>query len=757
MSEKSTNAKLQDFLIGKRKEANLSQQQVANKSDAFGKKQILDQKAVSRLEKNPAYADAFKIAGYLNAIGAKPNEYFDFLKKINNTKEIEMEPNANIEYVQTLVDNKLKNLTEVSSELKQRECHYFKNEIETLIKKAQEALTHIVRKPTIGLFGSFDSGKSTLINTILGMDIIPASYTPATNVINLILHTSDRPTNITDQAIIFKKGFSPYMLHDENSVKEYMIASGNYDILQKHGTHNYEEEIESDAYLAIVFSDSDVLKNIWLMDTPGDMNTEDQSKGNTDTDKAISAAGLVDGIVYLSRFAGFFGNSDLGLASNILRAHPPIDTNNPTSHFMFVMSHCDNSHSKEEIERVKSVTFKRLQNQFNEFIFSPWESSTKRNISPQKIQLVDRTFPFWVENEEFSKQVINEILKIGNFLAETQKEKATKQANNILKALKGKITGFIAILENRKKGKDKRFKELNDQIKLFRSESEKLLKEFKNAIEDCNTFKQKDKDKILKFYSELSDFNYIKNIIEEHYDNKKDAQNQIGDLIGQILTVEIEKTLKKSGESISERVKDLLSKWNNIAPAVVEENTTGEFHCGISSCSTFDARAAFLGGLAGLGSLGAMTFFASSIITSNLGAYILVGQFAGILTSLGLVGSVTSVTSFVSAIGGPITIGIFLAALIGLSIFGISSSWQTSLAKKVAKELNKGKPKPKILNYIEKFWDNTHKAISMGLNNLQHETERHIKTMNQDIKSEYTPDELNKAISDMNQILNGIK
>lgn len=54
--------------------------------------------------------------------------------------------------------------------------------------------------------------------------------------------------------------------------------------------------------------------------------------------------------------------------------------------------------------------------------------------------------------------------------------------------------------------------------------------------------------------------------------------------------------------------------------------------------------------MTGLASLGAMAVLVSTI-GSNLGVYILVGHVAGWLTTLGITSSVTTLTSFVAAIG----------------------------------------------------------------------------------------------------------
>ncbi|ENM6584238.1 helix-turn-helix transcriptional regulator, partial [Vibrio alginolyticus] len=87
MSNENINKQLIEFLIGSRTEAGLSQEDVAARSDIYGMGRTLDQRAVSRIEKQPLKADAIKMAGYLNAIGMEPNRFYEFLNQITYKKE----------------------------------------------------------------------------------------------------------------------------------------------------------------------------------------------------------------------------------------------------------------------------------------------------------------------------------------------------------------------------------------------------------------------------------------------------------------------------------------------------------------------------------------------------------------------------------------------------------------------------------------------------------------------------------------------
>ena len=54
------------------------------------------------------------------------------------------------------------------------------------------------RKPTICAFGPSDAGKSTLLNYLMGEEVVPAGYSPMTTVPTYIMHESERPDYLDD-------------------------------------------------------------------------------------------------------------------------------------------------------------------------------------------------------------------------------------------------------------------------------------------------------------------------------------------------------------------------------------------------------------------------------------------------------------------------------------------------------------------------------------------------------------------------------
>jgi hypothetical protein len=162
------------------------------------------------------------------------------------------------------------------------------------------------------------------------------------------------------------------------------------------------------------------------------------------------------------------------------------------------------------------------------------------------------------------------------------------------------------------------------------------------------------------------------------------------------------------------------------------------------SFDDFDAQSAFVGGLAGLASFGAMAGYVATI-TSNLGAYILVGKAAGVLTALGITSSVTTLPALVAATGGPIVWGIAIAAAIGYAAYRLFGNWRKALAKSVAQGLDEKSVLSTLKKGVEQYWTDTKFSLGKCIEALSQETEAHIQSMFAAANAEYDTVVLSQA------------
>ena len=142
----------------------------------------------------------------------------------------------------------------------------------------------------------------------------------------------------------------------------------------------------------------------------------------------------------------------------------------------------------------------------------------------------------------------------------------------------------------------------------------------------------------------------------------------------------------------------------------------------------FDSKGAFIGGLTGLGGVGALAVWAAAL--GNLGAYILVAKAVSLLAVLGISisGGVATAVSFVAAIGGPITLAVGLvaaAAFVGWALFG--ESWQSRLAKKIVSHFEEQRIVDEFCEAIDEYWTDTAKAFDKGADAVEDKFQAYIQ------------------------------
>lgn len=754
MKQDELNAKLRTFLINNREKAGLSQSDVAARSEVFGIGKTLDQRAVSRIENQPISVDAIKIAGYLSAVGIQPKKYYELLTEYTYRENGEIMSNLVGDLIKGKINKTADKLSVAKEQILAFEHEYIdSNDLISKFEKLEDLVQGLNRKPVIGFFGHFDAGKSTLINTVINQSVLPTRYQPATCVVNLLMHMTDKPSTLAGNVAVFRKGFRPHMINNTELVDRFLIEEGGIEVLEKLGVHNYDEDVSSDAYIAIVFADAEILKSTWLLDTPGDLNGSDES----DLEKALGGIEFADGVVFLSNHTGFFKDSDLGFAANIIRQCPPVKVNRCLEHLLFVQSHCHSEIRKQDVENVGIITFKRIKKQIDNLVFKSWQEDEYILDIPQPSEVASRVRPFWRENTEYCNGVLQAISKMGDFLNQNHEDIVDKYIADVLNNASLIITSVIVSLNNKKSESFHRVREVEEKDARFRQQSAQLVSDFKEIIDSCGDRSKYDLEVMREYFKYNTSPDGIEEIIDDTYSDKKEAQSEIGNYISQLISTKLESTLKASGKVISAEIERLLIRWQEAAPSIsstsIDSSVTG-MHLDISE---FNSRAAFVGGLAGMGSLGAMALYVSTI-ASNLGAYILVGKAAGVLVSLGLVGSVTTVTSFVAAIGGPITIGIVLAAAIGYLIYRLAGgSWQKSLAKKAAEAIRKENVFDNIERVVINYWTSTQKAIAAGLAELIVQTDAYVLKLKSEAATDYNEEELNACINHLDQVVVNLK
>ena len=762
MNEKHLDELMGLFLVDLRQKAGLSQQDVAVRSDVINGSPVLDQRSVSRMEKSPLSASSLSIAAYMNAVGRTPVDFYEKLKletQVMKDETHSASPEAlNINAITTKITKSLNKVeTAVSIFSKHNESLLNDLKIGEHLDAAIDTLKGLERKPVIGVFGHFDVGKSTILNTLLGTELLPERYQPATSIVNLIVHETDRPSSLGNYNVaVFRKGFLPHMIHSVELVDKYLVEKGDYSLLPELGMHDYDEQVSNDAYIAMIFFKSDILKNVWLLDTPGQLNDEETG----DTEKALSGVELVDGVMYVSPVTGFLDAKDIPFFSQILRNRPPVSKDKPLSHLLMVASHAHSSITEEQLSFIRYTSYKRLKKSMNELIFDIWKEDDFIEITPDPRQLTERTYPFWRENKEYKQELSNQFSLMALHLTANHDALVDQAIKRLEDSLLKIIERCKGELESKKQDVQIRVEALDAQEKKFRVESAQVSLQINELIDSCSQRADDDKDKVLDYYNANMNPDSLSKMIRSNFDDKKDASTNIGAIISQKLSTKVERTLKQSGRFFNVELDQLLERWQKAFPS---NNSFSKEHYQSEIIDEFDVsgfntRAAFIGGMSGLTSLGAMSLYVSSTISSNLGAYILVAKVGGWLTTLGITSSVTTSTSFVAAIGGPIVVGAIIAGVIGYAVYRlVGNDWQTSLAKKVYEKLQSTDTESKLIEPIDKYWDGTQEAVRAGLAALIKESEEQLTSLRKDAETIYDVQEINRCLDVCCSIMHVLK
>ena len=239
---------------------------------AFAELIGVEQSSISRWEKNPNSITLPVVQKILEKTGVSYEELTGWKKPIpkhldvNNTWEKANFTKCTLsDYISTALGDK--NLPD----------EYKKAYVEDL----NNVITANLVKPKVAIVGRSDTGKSTLINALLGTDKMPTSWTPTTSIAVYIKHVADKPAFIEEDAWVFANQvgaeclWDERKLNDESYCRSWKIAAGGVEILHSFGTRqgeNYNKEAGS----AVVFIDAPVLKTCDIVDLPG-FGTETES------------------------------------------------------------------------------------------------------------------------------------------------------------------------------------------------------------------------------------------------------------------------------------------------------------------------------------------------------------------------------------------------------------------------------------------------------------------------------------------------
>ncbi|MBK4995972.1 membrane protein [Pseudomonas sp. S37] len=708
-----------DFIQAMKAKAGLSQSEIARRSNGQ-----LPQRTISRLEAEPFAASVDKLSLYLQIIGTSISE-MDLFIQATEVKSMEGLHTRTSKVIEKAIAANVRTLEQALQALgaqeRGREILKARGAF-SCIDESLAMVKAIGTKPVIGFYGLFDSAKSTVINCLLGERWMPEGYQPETSIVNIIAHTDDKPEWIVGDVAVFKEGFNPNMLKDQQHAQSLLIEQGGKDILQRLGRHQYLEGSadHKEAAISMVFVASDALEGVWFMDTPGDLNGMDDE--GSDRRRAESSLHLCDGIVFLSPMTGFLSGPALAYFNSVLKTIPPLNRagGKALDHVRIIMSHAHTGVTEREIFELKQ----KIGNNFDRHaggIFSYWEEVSGVPKATAQ-EFLDCVQPFYREDATRYAGTVQTILALSDYCQKVREERVVQKLADLRSKGVAQLKSMRAMIESDKRSCEERIEEAESNYARFRSDDLKPLKESTRALlKHIDEIKSDALSDLRTWYQSNMSVEALESYIDDSFGDKKQAQTDAPAMVMSLVDQCVTKRMKRDATQYSRELDELLKQWQ------VKVNTQGWQlqHQGIDAVTgSFDARASMLAGIVGLGSYGAMAAYVATL--GNLGGYIIGAKLAGLLVSAGLITNVTAVSTVIAAVGGPVTIILGLALIVAGAIYKLfGDRWQRSLAKGISEEMEKEGVLDQLLDSVSDYWSDTAKAFKVGVAALESSTDEY--------------------------------
>ena len=628
---------------------------------------------------------------------------------------------SRIEEIKTRINLYLAKVGESADEVKKR-----------IIDIIKTAMAKYTAKPKVVLLGRSDSGKSTIINHLIGFKKLPTDWQPMTAILVYIKHIDDRPAYMGNDTVwIFRNDdkdqpWDDSRLIDEEYTKSLMVATGDEALLTTYGTREGEEYEARENKIdqisaAVLFVDSPILKCCDILDVPGFTGGRP-----SDEKSAEYASTKADILIYLSQSNSFLGKEDFIYLKGAIDNLPIIDNVNnpniPKLANLFVVAtqaHIIDYGDSEKVARILKSGCERFY------------STLTENFWDTKTQVSGHTYT----KEDLQKRFFSFTTDIKRLSAEFE-----ESLRNTLEVFPDAVE--LKIIEALNSQKDALYCELAEKLKMeysFRDKKIATESEYHKRIEEEPRIKCEFEEKRNAIISEISysrsasksDFNrrfnslfnesnLVDMIKSRCVKNRKSSKEEFVAYLSSKLDEECKDAVMKEAG----RLKPKFEQYTNSCQAIFDSTKVETDGIGEDHINSYNAKRAFVSGLSGAAAYGALAVWASTL--GNLGGYIIVAKAVSLLATLGIhIGGTAAAIGTVSALGGPIAWGIGAAVLLGSAIFALfGGGWKKQFAKSICKSVKGNGTLSDCIKAIDKNWDDTEKAFNLGAANVVNEWDK---------------------------------
>ncbi|ONF42505.1 hypothetical protein BTO32_14930 [Marinobacter lutaoensis] len=581
-----------------------------------------------------------------------------------------------------------------------------------------QGIRRIARKPRMGLFGRFDMGKSRLANMLMGGDSLPASYQPATSIACLVRHIDDQPAWQPEPVWIFGKGFDLDRPDDEDHCKAHRIIGGGFEMLREYGTHSGSMSGRHEAVAAVVYVDSPFLRGCDIIDLPGYQHQEG------DDQRAEMARQLADIIVYVSTAQGFMNEYDRSYLSQLIRNLPAYETPenglDPLCNLFVVATRADIVG-----DAIDGILDKAASYSFDGISDTLQDRGEQVGVPIDEAAFRRRFFTYSAENVGLRSNFEREL---GNLLSDACPKHILRDMEKAIQQAKASGTqSLVALINILQETLDHQERAREDMETILSEEPQRIQKKTEYEQQVLNLIRQlktESVSEIEQICDEWIDADRIESVIRNRYDKKKQARELAPGHIIEKIQFNTDQVLKAKAKRLSTVIDEYLNEYD----IGIEANST------LHSSWEFNAKGAFIGSLASLGTFGALASWASVVAGgSNLGGYILAAKITSALAAIGIpTGGTGTIMTLIRTLGGPFAVGVGISVAIGViaaAIFG--DSWQRKLARKIEKELKKAGAKDTLVRNVGAFWDDTEKAFKHAAEETEQDFQRKLESLKQ--------------------------
>ena len=576
-------------------------------------------------------------------------------------------------------------------------------------------------KPKVAIVGRSDTGKSTLINALIGNDKMPTSWTPTTSIAVYIKHVSDRPDFIEEDVWVFKNSldgknmWNERMLYNEEYCRSWKIASGGVEILSSFGTRQ-GENYDKAAGSAVIFLDAPILKNCDIVDLPG-FGTETKS----DDYITFGVAPKADVIIYLSLANGFMRREDIEyLKCNIgelpIWEEKESNTLSPLQNLFVVASQAHTigrdpaellrilDSGCEELTKTLPNGYWAEREKASGYVYSDGGYAELRaRFFAYTTDILDVCKPF---NEELTKLL--EVLPV--IIDERTKEFVRKYVASRKPNLINELQKYDGIMAEKQ-----RYEELLSAIdanELSRVQENDSRKE--TCRSEISRLCKESLDEFSSYISNTVNIDALVTLMRERgVKNKKKDIEQFGSFLMSKLQAQCEDILKSKSKILSEKAKEYITAFSESI-----ENPFKNSSINVD----FDAGWAFASALSKIGMVGGLgVFLKGTLLFMSAGLGIGTSVWAGVLTS---------------SIFGPIGLVAGLLIVGGLNVVKLfGGGWENNVAKKIVGEIEENKLAEKYRAGITEYWDQTESAFEQAAAKLDEEWNAYVEDLRKMIDS----------------------